>query len=312
MSDFVYDATALPSGKSDARPLTGPAENHVTAAEWNTVMQAIVDLRDAVLAGNYHGLVSDPTAPLPGALGVRIRNNAGVLELSNGGTAFAAVTADGASPSFDATRVASTTYAYFASGVSDIDECKLRNNAGSLELSEDNGDYKKVVKNEDSPAFVLTTSEALELGGSTLDPSQSGMCKLRNNSGVLEVSEDGGDYSSIAKVYEITGTSDVTTSSATYVLCDAMTLTPAAGKYWVHAEGTVHGSALASDIRMAVFVDGVMVAASVRRRQGVSDAVGCSTAVVDCTGVEAVELRWSIDAGTATMHERSMVLIKVS
>lgn len=48
MTDFVRDATTLPTGKTDARPLTGPASQHVTAAEWNTAMQAIYDTRTAL------------------------------------------------------------------------------------------------------------------------------------------------------------------------------------------------------------------------------------------------------------------------
>lgn len=85
MTDFVYDGTALPSGKTDARPLTGPAGESVTATEWNTVMQAAVDLRDAVTAGDYHGLVSAPSVTASGAAGVRLRNNAGVLQASENG-----------------------------------------------------------------------------------------------------------------------------------------------------------------------------------------------------------------------------------
>lgn len=48
MTDFVRDATSLPTGKTDARPLTGPAAQHVTAAEWNTAMQAVLDTRTAL------------------------------------------------------------------------------------------------------------------------------------------------------------------------------------------------------------------------------------------------------------------------
>ncbi len=88
MTDFVYDGTALPSGKTDARPLTGPAGESVTATEWNTVMQASVDLRDAVTAGDYHGLVSAPSVPVSGAAGARIRNNAGVLQASENASEY--------------------------------------------------------------------------------------------------------------------------------------------------------------------------------------------------------------------------------
>lgn len=49
MTDFVRDLTTLPAGKSDARPLTGPAGQNVTAAEWNSVMQALYDVRTHLL-----------------------------------------------------------------------------------------------------------------------------------------------------------------------------------------------------------------------------------------------------------------------
>ncbi len=55
MSDFVYDGTTLPTGKSNARPLSVPANKGVTAQEWNTAMSAVLSLRDAVLTGVYHG-----------------------------------------------------------------------------------------------------------------------------------------------------------------------------------------------------------------------------------------------------------------
>ena len=82
MTDFVYDNTSVPSGKSDLRPLTGIPAQHVTAAEWNTVMAAVTDLRDAILTGNYHGLISDPAAAVSPTAGVRLRNNAGTFQAS--------------------------------------------------------------------------------------------------------------------------------------------------------------------------------------------------------------------------------------
>lgn len=45
MTDFIQDGTDLPTGKVDARPLTGVASEHITAAEWETVMQALYDAR---------------------------------------------------------------------------------------------------------------------------------------------------------------------------------------------------------------------------------------------------------------------------
>lgn len=92
MSDFVYDNTTLPTGKVDAAPLVGNAINAIVATEWNSVMQAITDTRSAIQAGKYHGLVSDPTAAVSPSTGVRLRNNAGVLEVSENAAAYERVT----------------------------------------------------------------------------------------------------------------------------------------------------------------------------------------------------------------------------
>lgn len=48
MTDFIQDGTSLPIGKTDARPLTGLAGEHITSAEWNTVMQALYDTRGKI------------------------------------------------------------------------------------------------------------------------------------------------------------------------------------------------------------------------------------------------------------------------
>ena len=46
MSNFIDDMTSLPTGKSDLTPVPGGmAANYVAAAEWQTSMQALLDLR---------------------------------------------------------------------------------------------------------------------------------------------------------------------------------------------------------------------------------------------------------------------------
>lgn len=82
MADFVYDGTSVPEGKSDLKPLTGSPSKHVSAAEWNSVMQDIKDLRSAILTGQYHGLLSMPAATESTGTNVKIRNNAGMLQAS--------------------------------------------------------------------------------------------------------------------------------------------------------------------------------------------------------------------------------------
>lgn len=91
MADFVYDGTGVPEGKSDLRPLTGSPNKYVSAAEWNEVMQDLKDLRDAILTGNYHGFISDPAAAVSSGSNIRLRNNAGELQMSSAGGAYYAI-----------------------------------------------------------------------------------------------------------------------------------------------------------------------------------------------------------------------------
>lgn len=90
-TDFVYDGTSLPDGKSDLRPLTAAASKSITATEWNTAMAAIADLRAAILAGDYHGLATNPSAEVSAATAVRLRSKAGVLQASENGGAYRSV-----------------------------------------------------------------------------------------------------------------------------------------------------------------------------------------------------------------------------
>lgn len=91
---FVYDGETLPAGKSDLAPSTVPVDKKITAAEYNALIAAVTDLRTAILSGQYHGLVSTPSAPVSAAGALRLRDNAGVLEQSVSGAAYAPVTPD--------------------------------------------------------------------------------------------------------------------------------------------------------------------------------------------------------------------------
>lgn len=85
MTDFVYDVTGLPDGKTEAAsPATAGPSNIVTSAEHNTAMQAIKDLREAVRRGQFLGLEDrGPGEPALPVLGARIRHNAGRLQVTN-------------------------------------------------------------------------------------------------------------------------------------------------------------------------------------------------------------------------------------
>ncbi len=93
MSNFIDDLTSLPAGKTDAPggSISVPAGQKVTAAEWNSVMQALVDTRGAILDGKVHGLMSNPAEGVSAADGVKLRNSQGAFEVSEDGSAFKGV-----------------------------------------------------------------------------------------------------------------------------------------------------------------------------------------------------------------------------
>lgn len=87
MSDYVYDNGSTPDGKSDAVPLSVPANKGITAAEWNTAMQALKDLRSAITRGQYHGLV-DTAAAVSGSGTARVRSVSGRVQVSENARAY--------------------------------------------------------------------------------------------------------------------------------------------------------------------------------------------------------------------------------
>lgn len=89
---FVFDNETLPAGKVDLDTYPGVAAiNKVLGAEWNVLAAALTDMSNAIKAAQFHGLVSTPTAPLSPSGGVRLRSNAGALEVSENGQAYASI-----------------------------------------------------------------------------------------------------------------------------------------------------------------------------------------------------------------------------
>lgn len=93
MSNFVDDLTSLPAGKVDGpgSSISVPAGQKVTAAEWNSVMQALVDTRGALLTGKVHGLEDNPSAGVGSATQSILRSRNGALEVSEGGADYSGV-----------------------------------------------------------------------------------------------------------------------------------------------------------------------------------------------------------------------------
>lgn len=65
-ADFVTSNSTLPATKTDSTPKPSgtPATQWLGAADFNTLMQAIYDLRTAITTGAYHGLLARSSDPL--------------------------------------------------------------------------------------------------------------------------------------------------------------------------------------------------------------------------------------------------------
>lgn len=110
-------------------------------------------------------------------------------------------------------------------------------------------------------------------------------------------------------------TANTTVVSAVDVLVASMTITPAAGTYLVWFSSTVESSSIVDTMFMSIYSGGVQVAASEREIDSLSlnESVGfCCMAKVTVNGAQAIEGRWRNNAiGTATMHERQLMILRV-
>lgn len=116
------------------------------------------------------------------------------------------------------------------------------------------------------------------------------------------------------QIVEATG--DTTTTSATDVTVNSMTITPAAGTYKVTFVGSVDHSANNASIFMSIFGGGSKVTGSERRfrrgaGQGDITAPFTCRAKVTVDGTETIEGCWRTDNATATMHERQLSIERV-
>jgi hypothetical protein len=93
MSDFVYDLTSLPTGKVDGKPRQTPANQYVNCDEWNTSMQASLDLRTALRTLNGGSSASRATGVNSGDISIGTANG---LSLAGQVLSLAAAVAGGA------------------------------------------------------------------------------------------------------------------------------------------------------------------------------------------------------------------------
>ena len=148
-------------------------------------------------------------------------------------------------------------------------------------------------------------------------PADNGRLLYNATTQTWEASENTGAYHPLVPLAsEATATVDTTTTSATDVLVNSMTLTPAAGTYMVWFTGSTDHSANNGSGQMSIYAGGVQVASSERvfaRGAGQGDVTGsfACVAIVTVDGIETIEGQWRTASATLTMHERTLHIVEV-
>ena len=128
--------------------------------------------------------------------------------------------------------------------------------------------------------------------------------------------DDGGEPTGGGAI-QAGATADTMTTSGTDVVVSGMTLTPGPGDYLVWFSGSVESTA-ASTQHVSLYLDGARVGHTEREITTDSSVPNTSFLVAlhaRLTGVTAgqtIDIRWRTDAGTATMHERTLVVEPVN
>ena len=115
-----------------------------------------------------------------------------------------------------------------------------------------------------------------------------------------------------------TATTDTSTTSATYVVINSMTVTPASGTYLVvfSTSGTISSSNATGNY--AIHNNGTITQNSERNLiMGGGPTVGfetalCTLSIETVTGSEAIDVRYLTSAGSFSVNDRSLCLLKLS
>lgn len=118
---------------------------------------------------------------------------------------------------------------------------------------------------------------------------------------------------------EVSATVDATTTSTTDVLMTSMTITPIAGKYFVAFSGCVDHSNQSVAVVGSIYSGGSRKADSERSVVPRFNGVGANSlspcmainGVVTVNGSQAIEIRWKTASGTATVHTRTLDIVRV-
>lgn len=115
-------------------------------------------------------------------------------------------------------------------------------------------------------------------------------------------------------IYQATATSDVTTTSTSDVLLTGMTITPGAGDYLVFFTGSYENNSSTDQGPVSIYKNGSQIAASVVLGEtGANRSIPIATnAYVTNLGAgQAIEVKWRVNAGTGTFHQRTLIVQRV-
>jgi hypothetical protein len=120
------------------------------------------------------------------------------------------------------------------------------------------------------------------------------------------------------EVLEATGTSDITTTSTSFILATNMTLTPTAGVYLAIFTADVAVSTNNAQLHIEFYLNGAAIANTDAWYRAIgtlapSDRQSlCVNRIITTPGNQSIELRWRVTAGTGTMGQaRSLHLIRI-
>lgn len=119
---------------------------------------------------------------------------------------------------------------------------------------------------------------------------------------------------------EVSATADVTTTSTTDVLMTGMTITPVAGTYIASFSTTVDHSNQSVLVTISIYVGGSLKTDSVRAVMPRFNGIGANSlspcvstnGIVTVNGSQAIEIRWKTAANTATAHQRTLDIVRLS
>lgn len=119
--------------------------------------------------------------------------------------------------------------------------------------------------------------------------------------------------------FTVASTSNTTTTSATPVALNSMTLTPGAGTYWTIFNTSVQSTAGGNSVTMGIYANGVLQGETQNIQfptatlinTGYPFFIGVHFPTVTVTAGQAITIQWSTNGGTATCLNRRLSLLRI-